>query len=183
MPKIAIDYSKTQMYKLKHKNDYDDENVYVGHTTNWIQRKTNHKKCCSNEYSKEYNAKNYQFIRANGGWEEWEMVLIENYPCNNNIEARAREEYLRCNFNAQLNMVRALRTKEEHIEIRKAYYENNKEERKEYNRQYWRNSKEIPSENKKKEKIICECGCILAKMNMKDHLKTQKHIDLIKNLP
>ena len=35
--------------------------------------------------------------------------------------------------------------------------------------------------NKRKEKIACECDCILARMNMKDHLKTQKHIDLMKN--
>ena len=34
MPKIPVDYSKTQIYKLVHKNDTDDQNIYVGHTTN-----------------------------------------------------------------------------------------------------------------------------------------------------
>ena len=184
MPKTAIDYSKTQMYKLKHKDDYDDENIYIGHTTNWIQRKTNHKRCCNTENSKEYNAKNYKFIRENGGWEEWEMVLIENYPCNNNIEARAREEMLRCNFNTQLNTVRALRTKEKHIELIKAYYEDHKEEKKKYNKEYrskFNNNLEIPSENKKKEKITCECGCIIARGNIIDHIKTKKHINALVN--
>ena len=42
MPKVPIDYSKTIMYKLVHKDDLDDVNVYVGHTTNYTERKREH---------------------------------------------------------------------------------------------------------------------------------------------
>ena len=180
MPKIAVDYSKTQMYKLKHKDDAYDENIYIGHTTNWIQRKGNHKKCCNNENSKEYNAKNYQTIRENGGWEEWEMIWIEDYPCNNNNEARAREEYLRCNNNAKLNTIRAIRTQEENIQIRKEYREDNIDKLKEHSKEYYNNNKEILNK-RKKEKITCECGCFLRKDSLKDHIITQKHIIALQN--
>ena len=38
------DYNNTVMYKLSHK-DCDNNNnfIYVGHTTNFIERKTQHK--------------------------------------------------------------------------------------------------------------------------------------------
>ena len=44
----------------------------------------------------------------------------------------------------------------------------------------YHNNKEKINE-KKKEKITCECGCILRKDSMPDHLKTIKHQDWLKN--
>jgi hypothetical protein len=35
---------------------------------------------------------------------------------------------------------------------------------------------------KKKEKIKCECGCEVTKSNLKQHQRTQKHIDLIQSI-
>ena len=32
-------------------------------------------------------------IRKNGGWENWCMIEIEKYPCNDKNEAKARERY------------------------------------------------------------------------------------------
>ena len=60
MPKTPIDYSKTIIYKLVHKEDYDNVNVYVGSTTDFVKRKNQHKKSCNNEKDKGYNAKKYQ---------------------------------------------------------------------------------------------------------------------------
>jgi hypothetical protein len=34
----------------------------------------------------------------------------------------------------------------------------------------------------KKEKISCECGCILTKGNLAEHKKTQKHLLLTKQI-
>jgi len=65
MPKKAIDYSNCCIYKIEH---IDNDNlVYVGHTTNFTNRKYQHKSNCKNETSKEYNHKVYQMIRENGG--------------------------------------------------------------------------------------------------------------------
>ena len=52
MPEIPIDYDHTQIQKLVHKDDLENENVYVGHTTNWTQRKRGHKSACNNIKSK-----------------------------------------------------------------------------------------------------------------------------------
>ena len=49
MPKLPMDYSKCCIYKIEH---VDDESlVYVGHTTNFDERKTAHKSNCKNEKS------------------------------------------------------------------------------------------------------------------------------------
>ena len=39
MPLTPIDYSKTQMYKLIHNDDINNENIYIGSTTNFRLRK------------------------------------------------------------------------------------------------------------------------------------------------
>jgi len=50
MPKMSIDYSKCIIYKIV---NVDNENsVYVGHTTNFNQRKGKHKSDCNNEKGK-----------------------------------------------------------------------------------------------------------------------------------
>ena len=152
MPKLPTDYSKTIIYKLLHKEDYDNVNIYIGSTTDFIRRKNNHKSNCCNEKKKEHNEKKYQYIRDNGGWGEWNMIEVEKFPCNDGNESRAREEYWRCHFNSQLNSIRAYRTDEERkqyydnnkqklLEQMKKLYEANKEYRLEYQRSYYNKKK------------------------------------------
>jgi predicted GIY-YIG superfamily endonuclease len=50
MPRKAMDYSKTIIYKIQHEDN--EELVYVGHTTNFIKRKNGHKSRCNNEKGK-----------------------------------------------------------------------------------------------------------------------------------
>ena len=40
MPKISIDYSNCSIYKIEHIKD--ETLIYVGHTTNFKQRKAQH---------------------------------------------------------------------------------------------------------------------------------------------
>ena len=145
MPKLPIDYSNTTIYKLVHKEDYDNANIYIGSTTDFIRRKNNHKNCCHNEKQKGHNDKKYQYIRDNGGWESFNMIEVEKFPCNDGNEARAREEYWKCHFNAQLNTKRAYITVEQKkqygIEYYKEYYEKNKSKYLEYQKQYYSNKK------------------------------------------
>jgi predicted GIY-YIG superfamily endonuclease len=156
MPKLPIDYSNTIIYKLVHKEDYDNANIYIGSTTDYIRRKNNHKNSCNSEKTIGYNDKKYQYIRNNGGWDCFNMIEVEKYNCNDGNEARAREEYWRSHFNSQLNTKRAYRTDEERVENMKQYkqnnkekiieqmkklYEANKENRLEYQKQYYYNKK------------------------------------------
>ena len=75
MPKTPIDYSKSVIYKIEHLDK--PELVYVGSTTDFIRRKSEHKCTCINENSKQYKSKLYQLIRDNGNWESFKMMIIK----------------------------------------------------------------------------------------------------------
>jgi predicted GIY-YIG superfamily endonuclease len=102
MPRTPIDYTKTIMYKIVSK-DLNNNYVYVGSTTDFAKRKSSHKTNCINENNRFYNIKVYKMIRENGGWNEFEMIEIEKYPCNDSNESAARERYWKEHFNANMN--------------------------------------------------------------------------------
>jgi len=136
MPKTAIDYSNTIIYKLV---NYDcPENVYVGSSTNRIKRKQKHKQGATNPNDKAYNLKVYKMIRENGGWESWHMIDIKAFPCANRREAEAEEDKIMQELKANMNSIRAYLTEQE----RKQYYITNKEKITEYKKIYRENNKE-----------------------------------------
>lgn len=130
-----INYANTIIYKLVHKDDSDNENIYVGSTTNFMNRYCNHKDCCNNIKKSCYNNKKYKYIRDNGGWVSFEMKEIEKYPCNDGKEARGREQYWQSFYNSKLNIKNASTTREERLDQLKCYYEKNKNKMKEQMRQ------------------------------------------------
>ena len=87
MPKDIIDYSNTIIYKIIC-NDHSVTDIYVGHTTNFVKRKYQHKTLCNNNFK----LKIYDVIRQNGGWDNWSMVEIAKYCCQDVTEARIREQ-------------------------------------------------------------------------------------------
>jgi hypothetical protein len=93
MPKKPIDYSRTKMYKLVCK-DISIIDCYVGSTTDMVDRKYCHKARCTNPDNKRYDTPVYKFIRATGGWSNWDMILIEDFPCKSNLEKFKREREL-----------------------------------------------------------------------------------------
>ncbi len=102
MPRKAIDYSKTIIYKIVC-NDLTITDCYVGHTTDFTKRKCHHKNSCLNENYKQHNLKIYTKIRENGGWENYEMIEVEKYSCIDSNVATARERYWFEQLNANLN--------------------------------------------------------------------------------
>ena len=172
MPKKPIDYAKTIIYKLVHKDDLYDENIYTGHTTDMRHRKHGHKACCTNPNKKEYNQKKYQYIRENGGWDEWRMIEIEKYPCKDKPEAIAREREIQTEMKAKLNSNIAGRTNREYmkdnqekfkeyfktryknnrdmfLEQMKQHYQNNRDKKSEYDKQYYQYNRDKKSEQHK----------------------------------
>ena len=194
MPKTIMDYSKTNIYKIVC-NDLTVKDCYVGHTTDMIKRKCRHKLNCNNEKNKAHNFKIYKIIRENGGWDNWDMVLVEKFPCKDKFEACKRERELYEELDAKLNMVRPYRTHEEHKEYDKQYIkqyrEDNKKEIKEKRKQYNQEHKAEINEKQKqyrvehraeikeklKEKIECEyCSKQITKRHMSRHHKICKSI-------
>jgi hypothetical protein len=134
------DYTKTIIYKLI---NYDyPELVYVGSTTNFTKRKQHHKSSCNNEKNLNHNLKVYTNIRENDGWENWNMIKICDYPCNNKREADLEEDKYMTELKANMNMKRASRTQQQ-------YYEDNREKLQEKMKEYRDNNKEKIQEHRK----------------------------------
>jgi hypothetical protein len=104
MPKSDADYSNTIIYKITC-NDAQVTDVYVGHTTNFVQRKHAHRLNCVNN-----NCKVYKVIRANGGWTNWSMDIINFFKCKDQYEARIKEQEYFLLLNATLNSVEPFHT-------------------------------------------------------------------------
>jgi len=191
-----MDYSKTIIYKIEHIEN--ESLVYIGHTTNWDNRKYNHKSRCNNEENKWNNLKLYQMIRENGGWEFFKMIEVEKYPCNDKREAEKRENETMKKLKSNMNTNKSYITEEEKREMVKEYKETNKEKNKEKHKEYRENNKDKIKEfnklyyetnkekvkkyrDKYKEKVKCDCGCEITKKSIQRHQSTKKHIDWMKN--
>ena len=104
MPKTEIDYSSTIIYKITCKDASVNE-VYVGHTTNFVQRKYAHKQSCINENSTNYKCKLYEVIRSLGGWVNWKMEIVGFFNCANQYEDRKKEQEYFISLKATLNSI------------------------------------------------------------------------------
>ena len=129
-----VNYKNTIIYKICCKNG-NVTDIYVGHTTKFNRRKNAHKTCCNNEKSRNYNSYVYRFIRMNGGWDNWAMVKLCDYPCENITQACIQERRAIYRLNATLNSITPYRSVDERKENEKLYYEINKEKKREYYQQ------------------------------------------------
>lgn len=157
-----MDYKNGKIYKIV--NDIDDD-VYVGSTCQPLsQRMATHR---SHTKISKVNNKMCQYMR-DVGVEHFRIVLVEDYPCENKEQLRAREEYYRKQLGAGLNTLACHLTDEEKInkrldscrqyykehkddilEQKKQYYVQNKDKIEEYRKQHYNNNKDKILEHKK----------------------------------
>jgi vacuolar-type H+-ATPase subunit I/STV1 len=132
--------------------------MYIGHTTNFSNRKNSHKICCNDINNKNYNRYVYQFIRDNGGWDNWCMIQIEERNCKDKREAESVEHECIKKLSATLNTNKPYamckenpklykqdwyeENKEQILQKAKENYEENKEQKLEYQKQYAEENKE-----------------------------------------
>ena len=173
MPKNNINYSNTIIYKIVC-NDLNIKDLYIGSTTDFYNRKSNHKSKCNSETDKNYNLSIYKCIRANGGWDNWSMVEVEKFPCKDSMESRARERFWCEQLNATLNTNKPYLTNNELKEYLTEY-------QKEYIKNYYQNNKQYLIEYKK-QKQNCICSGKYTNSNKHNHLKSNKHIDFINKM-
>jgi hypothetical protein len=196
MPRKAIDYQKVIIYKLVC-NDLLITDLYVGHTTDFTNRKKHHKSCCLNSNDYRHNYKVYKIMRENGSWINWSMIEIEKYPCKDKNEARARERFWYEKLNATLNsycptldIVKRKQSykicnknyceknKEKIQEQKKDYYDQNKDKFLEYQKDYREKNKDKIKDNFN-EKHKCGCGGCFTTAHRSAHFKTKKHLKYI----
>jgi hypothetical protein len=145
----TVDYSQSIIYKLCCKNP-EITDIYIGSTTNFKCRKNQHKYRCSNEIAKQYNCYVYQFIREHGGWDNWDMIMVEQFSCNNKRECLAKERYYIETLKSTLNQCIPNRTikewedanREHRRQQKKEFYKLNKDRIKQQKKEYYLNNKE-----------------------------------------
>jgi predicted GIY-YIG superfamily endonuclease len=144
MPRLPIDYTKAVIYKIVYR-DVSVTEKYVGSTTDLRNRRSTHKHSSTNPKSKDYNVFVYQFIRDHGGFENWDVVLVENVVgCTYSAMLHARERYWFETLHAELNKQIPARSNKEWqkdnrdklADFNKKYCELNKDKCTEYKRQY-----------------------------------------------
>jgi hypothetical protein len=183
-----VKYGNSVIYKIFCR-DESITDCYVGSTTDFGRRKTNHKNACNNAKSTRYNLPVYRFIRDNGNWDNWDFEILENYPCRNKEQLVVRERYWFEKLNTTLNSQYPQRSQKE---SNKAYKEKNREKIKESNKAYREKNREKIKEyyevNKKeileklKEKVQCPCGSVVRKSDLRRHERSQKHQNYLKSL-
>ena len=173
---------KGYIYKIYDNTNY---NVYYGSTKQLVcKRIAEHRADYKKFLNKKKNyCKSYDILK-NG---DYSYCVVEEVEYENKWELLNRERYYIEN-NECINKIIPYKSNEEQKETMKLYYNNNKE--------YINNKKKINYENKKehylkyaenyrlehKEKILCECGSNVLKLNIVNHKKTKKHITYINNL-
>lgn len=135
-------YYNTVIYILSCK-DEKILDTYVGSTIDTVSRKSCHK-CETNNGKK---TKVYKFIRENGGWKNWEMVIFEKYPCETKDAKNKREQFWIDKLKSTLNVKPAYRTEDEKKEVL----------------------------NKNSETIHCPCGFDYVYHHHRRHFKTDRH--------
>ena len=104
MSNKSIDYSNTIFYKIYCK-DTDVKDIYIGHTTNFVQRKIAHKQSCTHAKYCNHNCKVYSVIRQFGGWDNWNMDIIAFHHCDDKPNALKMEQQYFEEYNATLNSI------------------------------------------------------------------------------
>ena len=192
MPVKVLNYKNGQIYKISRK-DGNTDHEYYGSTCSLIKRRCAHKSICANTKSIKYNLKVYKHIRANGGWENWNVYWIEDFPCLSKKELLARERHFVETKKPTLNSLMPGRSHKECTEL----WRKNNPSKVKLTSQNWRKNNplkiKLTSQNWKKNnpikvqqqynrrniKIECQCGSKFTKRNIARHKKSKKHIKLM----
>ena len=112
MPKTIINYTNAVIYKIQHHEKL--ELVYVGSTTDFTRRKAEHKRRCHNSNDKNHDAKIYRMIRDNGGWDDFKMIIIKEFPCDSKIELLIEEDLMMMELKSSLNSCKSYCTEDKY---------------------------------------------------------------------
>jgi uncharacterized protein YggU (UPF0235/DUF167 family) len=88
-------------------------------------------------------------VRDNGGWECFTMIVIQNFACENSMEACIEEDRVMRELKASMNTLRAYVSPEERQKKMREYNENNKKHITEKRKQNYQANKKDISDNGK----------------------------------
>jgi hypothetical protein len=194
------DYQNSRIYKIV---NLETNECYIGSTTLALsQRLAQHVrsyKCWLN--GKGGYMTSFKIIEQ----DDYDIVLIEKFPCNNKEELHARESHYcqsqglfikigRIEYDKQYNVDHKDRKKEyfkQYNEQRKdqskQYYIENIDKIKEYRERHKDQSKEYREQHREQIKhrantvLICFCGCSYTRCHKTHHEQTNKHKEYVEN--
>ena len=189
--KKPIDYSKGKIYKIVCNTT---GLIYVGSTIQKLCERLRGHRTDYKSYlkGKQHYTTSFDIIKNNN----YEIILIENCPCNSKEEL-LREERKYIESIGCVNKVIPTRTKKEHyqdnkeqiLDRNKEYHENNKEKIKDKFKEYYKNNKEQLLDKRKKyyqdnkekireqekKTIQCEfCNSTITAHHLRRHQRTNK---------
>jgi hypothetical protein len=138
--KEKTDYTKSIIYKIVSK-DISVSFTYIGSTSNFSNRKSLHKSDYYNVKSPRHRLQIYEFIRNNGDWNNFVIVLIEEYNCKTKRELEMQEQYWKDIYEDNIGLKKAYITKEQIKENKLKHYLQNKEQILEKQREQYANDK------------------------------------------
>jgi hypothetical protein len=154
---LTSDYQTAQLFTEEIQSSYisnQGTNIIEALETSVLMfSKNNEPKCIlmisDGEDHENQQSEIYNFIREQGGWNNWSMIEIEKYPCLDGNEARKRERYWFEQLKANLNVCYPNRSTKE---SKRTYYDRNKDET-----------------------FVCECGKQYTNQHKKRHEKSLQH--------
>ena len=152
------DYQKGKIYKIV---SFQTDKIYIGSTVQPLYKRFSaHKK----DYKRYLNGTcNYMYSYEIIKYDDVEIILLEDYPCERKEQLHARERYhIESNIDKCFNHAIPTRTHKEYLEI---YNEQNKEK----------------LQQQRKEQTFCQCGGRYQRSAKSTHFKTTKHQDYMKN--
>tara|TARA_B000000565_G_C23660433_1_gene330205 strand:+ start:278 stop:790 length:513 start_codon:yes stop_codon:yes gene_type:complete len=160
------DYKNSVIYRIYCKNQ-DITDCYIGSTKCFEDRFNFHKNSTYNKNLHFYKYKVYQFIRDNGGWDNFNKEILEYYSCNNKVELKLKEQEYISNYKPTLNTHNAYATEE--IKKQQRFNSYTKFNKSEYGLEY--------RERYRKEKKYCKyCDSFITKGGWAKHTKTKIHL-------
>ena len=185
------DYQLGKIYKIV---DNTSNNVYIGSTCKTLKlRLSGH-----TSHYKLYVKGKFNYVTSFDIFknDDYEILLVESFPCDYKDELLARERYwtnkIQCiNKNKNQGLLNELGE----VEWNKQYRKNHQEQIHEKNKQYYvEHQKQIHEWHKqyrkdhheqikewKTTKCTCVCGGMYTLVNKSQHMKSIKHIEYVKS--
>ena len=163
------DYENGKIYEIVPMCEHEEHEIYIGSTTRKYlsQRLQEHKNDYKRYLKEKYSHVTLYKLFIKYGVDNFNIYLLENYKSNDVNQLKAKEgEYIR--NNKCINKKTEGRTRQE-------YNDTHKEEKHEW---YMKHRNEILERHKIQ--IVCSCGCEVTKSHISRHIKSKKHINLMK---
>ena len=160
---MPIDYSKSKIYKIV---DNSTDNIYIGSTCQTLAlRLAGHvqKYKAVLKDSSDYTS-SYEII-DNG---DYDIILLESYPCGSKDELLARERY----YIDLLKPINKMKVPK-YTDPNERVIMKNKFNLENYYKHHETNL------NRRKQKIVCECGREIRFDKKGNHIKTKVHATLL----